>query len=569
MMGKLFGGLLLLAGLGHALADEPAQNVIFVFDASGSMWAEMEGGHRITVAREVMREVVDDLDGSTNVALVAYGHNRRGDCGDIETLIGMGTLEKAAFMRTVDSINPRGMTPITGSVSHALDLLKTSEHAASVVLISDGLENCGGDPCAAVRAAAAMDIDFTFHVVGFAMGNEDTSQLQCMAEAGGGRYVSADSTHELTEALRIVLAPEPELPTTGLLLGVNVLGEPIERGAVRIIESETGVELVGSGGPAGWLGTSNPNPRFFAVPAGVYEVWLEGGDTLAEGQWFRAVEVAEGETVERILELGPGTLVLGVTVNQQPWDARVRVVDAASEQDMIRDFGTTMLSGRNNPRSYSLPAGVYDVEFTGNRLLGGPAWVRGVEVSAGQQTEQIHDFELGTLKLGLTQNGRPLEGRVKIVDPSTGQDLIRDFGTSRIGNANPRSYELPAGIYDVEFTGSGILGEAAWVRGVEVSAGRQAEQIHDFQLGTLKLGLTHNGRPLEGRVKIVNQATGRDMIRDFGTSRIGNANPRSYELPAGIYDVEFTGSGIQAEPIRRSGIQLRAGQTIEQIVGFD
>lgn len=232
----------------------------------------------------------------------------------------------------------------------------------------------------------------TMTTVGYGDKAPVTFQLQCMAEAGGGRYVSADSTHELTEALRVVLAPEPELPTTGLLLGVNVLGEPIERGAVRIIESETGVELVGSGGPAGWLGASNPNPRFFAVPAGIYEVWLEGGDTLAEGQWFRAVEVAEGETVERILELGPGTLVLGVTVNQQPWDARVRVVDAASEQDMIRDFGTSRI-GNANPRSYELPAGVYDIEFTGSGIQAEPIRRSGVQLRAGQTIEQIVGFD--------------------------------------------------------------------------------------------------------------------------------------------------------------------------------
>ena len=253
MKSRLLAALLLLAGLGHALADEAARNVIFVFDASGSMWAEMEGGHRIPVAREVMREVVGDLGESTNVALVAYGHNRRGDCEE-----------------------------------------------------------------------------------------------------------------------------------------------------------------------------------------------------------------------------------LGVTVNQQPWDARVRIVDTANQQDMIRDFGTSMLSGSNNPRSYSLPAGVYDVEFTGSNILGGPAWMRDIEVGAGQQLEQIHDFQLGTLKLGLTQSGRPLSGAVNIINQANGQRMIKNFGTSRIGNPNPRSYELPAGIYDVEFTASGIQAEPARRRGIQVEVGKTIEQIVDF-----------------------------------------------------------------------------------------
>lgn len=255
MKGKCFLAVFML-GAALALADEslpPEQSVVFLLDASGSMWTEMEGGHRITVAREVMREVIGSLPESTEAALVAYGHRRRGDCDDIETLIELGPLDRAAFIDRVRTINPRGMTPITGSVEHALGRLGTIERTASVVLISDGLENCGGDPCATVRAAKEMDIDFTFHVVGFAMGDFDTTELKCMAEAGGGRYVSADNTGELVGAMRTVLETEvaepepvvsPEEPPAEALAGrlvISVLdnGAPRETATVLVVDSVT------------------------------------------------------------------------------------------------------------------------------------------------------------------------------------------------------------------------------------------------------------------------------------------------------------------------------------------
>lgn len=86
------------------------------------------------------------------------------------------------------------------------------------------------------------------------------------------------------------------------------------------------------------------------------------------------------------------------------------------------------------------------------------------------------------------------------------------------------------------------------MRGTRIETGEEVQRIHDFSLGTLKLSLTQNERPLDGRVKIINQSTGQDMINAFGTSRVSGTIPRSYQLPAGIYDVEFTGSGIRAEP---------------------
>ncbi|MFD2858139.1 hypothetical protein ACFSZS_31090 [Seohaeicola zhoushanensis] len=71
------------------LAAEPV--TVIVFDASGSMWNRLEGDlSRIEVARDVMGNYFVDRDPDAPYAIVAYGHNRRGDCGDIEVVTPMG-----------------------------------------------------------------------------------------------------------------------------------------------------------------------------------------------------------------------------------------------------------------------------------------------------------------------------------------------------------------------------------------------------------------------------------------------------------------------------------------------
>ena len=70
--------------LSNAVAQENDQDVILVLDGSGSMWGQIKGEAKISIARSVVGQVIDDLPRAQRVGLVAYGHNREGDCSDIE-----------------------------------------------------------------------------------------------------------------------------------------------------------------------------------------------------------------------------------------------------------------------------------------------------------------------------------------------------------------------------------------------------------------------------------------------------------------------------------------------------
>jgi hypothetical protein len=72
----------------------------------------------------------------------------------------------------------------------------------ALVLVTDGIESCGGDPVRAARELREQGI--TVHLIGFGLGgaaDEDTASLQAVAYASGGRYVTAGSAAELQAAL--------------------------------------------------------------------------------------------------------------------------------------------------------------------------------------------------------------------------------------------------------------------------------------------------------------------------------------------------------------------------------
>jgi len=102
--------LLILAGT----AARAETVTVMVFDASGSMWNRLEGDRsRIEVARDVMGEYFATRDTGTPISVLAYGHRRRGDCGDIQVIAPMQRHDGSDLTQRLRALNPQGMTPLT------------------------------------------------------------------------------------------------------------------------------------------------------------------------------------------------------------------------------------------------------------------------------------------------------------------------------------------------------------------------------------------------------------------------------------------------------------------------
>lgn len=186
-----------------ALAQQ-GTNLMVVLDGSGSMWGQIGGRTKIDLAREALSGVLSEAGQDMQIGLMAYGHRQRGQCGDIETLVPMGPAGQT-IPRIIDrayAVKPRGMTPIVDSVLAAAQQLSYREQAATVVLLTDGIETCGGDPCALGRMLEAQGIDFTAHVVGFDMTDAQQRQVACLATATGGLFLAARDADGLGRALR-------------------------------------------------------------------------------------------------------------------------------------------------------------------------------------------------------------------------------------------------------------------------------------------------------------------------------------------------------------------------------
>jgi Ca-activated chloride channel family protein len=209
--------------LAAACTAHAGENMLLVLDASGSMRGKIDGRTKVDIARDTVANVVRGWNPDNQLGLVAYGHRRKDDCADIETLIPVGPLDPDAYLKTVNGLGALGMTPLSAAVRQAAQALEWSERKATVILVSDGEENCNLDPCAIGAELEKTGVDFTAHVIGFDVANvAHQAQLRCLAKATGGRYFNARDGRELSAALQgaIVASTEPPPPPAQATLAV-------------------------------------------------------------------------------------------------------------------------------------------------------------------------------------------------------------------------------------------------------------------------------------------------------------------------------------------------------------
>ncbi|MFC5590131.1 VWA domain-containing protein [Sporosarcina soli] len=175
-------------------------NIVILMDASGSMKAEVAGGVKMTLAKEVIEAFTGELEDGAHVSLLAYGHKGRGvesekelSCSSIDEVYPLGAYEEATFHEAMDSFQASGWTPLAGAMEKAGELLApygNEEYRNVVYIVSDGIETCGGDPVEAAKKLHEGNIEAKVNIIGFDVDDEGQNQLREAAEAGGGKYAT-------------------------------------------------------------------------------------------------------------------------------------------------------------------------------------------------------------------------------------------------------------------------------------------------------------------------------------------------------------------------------------------
>jgi hypothetical protein len=197
---------LLLASAGVVFAQ--SARVEIILDVSGSMKASMGSQPKIDAAKSAIRETVSGIQEGSVVALRYYGHRvpqeqKAESCKDTELVIPFQPLDRGRMIGALGQAVPKGQTPISYSLEQAAgDFGAASDEERGIILVSDGVETCGGDPLAVVRGLAARGIKVKVHTIGFDVDAAARAQLEAISQATGGEYHDARNAAALADSLR-------------------------------------------------------------------------------------------------------------------------------------------------------------------------------------------------------------------------------------------------------------------------------------------------------------------------------------------------------------------------------
>lgn len=180
--------------------------ILFLLDASGSMLEQWERPNqtRWSVAKSILTRLVDSLrqNNKLELGLRIYGHRSAQEiknCKDTWLEVPFKAKNHSLIIDKLQEIKPKGVTPITYSLEQAAgDFPAGPGYRNIVILITDGIESCGGDLCATSRALQKKGVFLRPYIIGLGLRSEKT--LEC-----AGKYIDADTPGKFNDVLNEAL----------------------------------------------------------------------------------------------------------------------------------------------------------------------------------------------------------------------------------------------------------------------------------------------------------------------------------------------------------------------------
>ncbi len=209
---KLCIGLLLVSFAHTSFAQpkkkEPKTRILFIFDASNSMNGRWQSANKNEIAQNLLSQSLDSLKDVENLelALRVYGHQkyyRMGqDCDDTKLEVPFGANNAGKIKAKLKKIEPKGTTPIAQTLERAgQDFTFCADCRNIIIMITDGIEECDGDPCAVSRVLQERGIVLKPFVIGIGLDLEFRKSFECI-----GNFFDAADEATFKTVLNVVIS---------------------------------------------------------------------------------------------------------------------------------------------------------------------------------------------------------------------------------------------------------------------------------------------------------------------------------------------------------------------------
>ncbi len=242
---RTFLFLFLFGGWSLAFAQTPppkaTKRILILLDGSGSMIDPWQNTNKWEVAKKLVVQTIDSIQRSepdVEIGLRVFGFQSDKslhDCKDSKLVVPIARNSAAPIKSALQGITPKGYTPIAYSLFLSAGDFISPEAANSIILITDGIENCDGDPCASAQILRDKRITLKPFIIGLGIAEKDKKQFECI-----GAFYDASNEKTFANAMNIVISQALNITTTQINL-LDPFGMPLEKNVeITLYDHATG-----------------------------------------------------------------------------------------------------------------------------------------------------------------------------------------------------------------------------------------------------------------------------------------------------------------------------------------
>ncbi len=337
--------------------------ILFVLDGSGSMNAQWgDDQSRMDVAKNILSRLVDSLriDPKVELALRVYGHRysrQSNNCNDSQLEIPFGKQNHQAIIRKIKEITPRGVTPITYSLEQsAKDFPANQGYRNILILITDGVESCGGDPCQVSIDLQKKGIFLRPFIIG--LGVSGGKVLDCV-----GKFIDSENANSFHQILNKSIETTFAETTVSVAL-MNGANQPVESNInITFVNSMTGAaayQFVHYRDPSG-------NPDSVQIdPVLSYYIVVNTLPPVI----YKNPEIVNGKHNVITIAAPQGTLVVKPEGKGNPFSLIVR---EKGKSEILHQQNSSQpnryLQGEYEVETLTLPRRIFPVSLTADRTV--------------------------------------------------------------------------------------------------------------------------------------------------------------------------------------------------------
>lgn len=183
--------------------------VLFIMDFSGSMNKHMGYAPKSFLAIDAIRSILNETGTRTKIGLRVFGitdrslyeysergveYNKLNICTASSLVMPIARYNNENISDILSNYKAQGATPIGYSLRQAIQNdFSPNTSLKHIILVTDGYENCGDDPCAYISKIMKLRNDIKIDVIGITVDENQYSKLNCISNAANGSYYRVDS----------------------------------------------------------------------------------------------------------------------------------------------------------------------------------------------------------------------------------------------------------------------------------------------------------------------------------------------------------------------------------------